>query len=200
MTERRRLEAKEESPFFPAGDERPPWLQQYIKNRHNYVYVLIFNSRDLERYDDGLDYLAALTESLFDSPLVTQVTLYDDNYGSGAAARERYATLAQYQGRIVRARESGKLDWMIYLRFTAVDYDAVRAEVQAHVDRCFADHALPDHIEKVNAIYHIENHVVVRHEEYEPIGAAAGIGTEGTPGTNKCANYGFSKPSRDPLR
>lgn len=198
MSQRRRFEARPETPFFPGPDERPLWLRHHIKNRHNYVNVMIFNCRDLARYDEGLDYLAGLTEALFDSPLVTQATFYDDNFGSADSAREMHAMLQAYQGRLVRARERGKLDWMIYLRFTAVDYRAVHDQLQAHIDATLARMPVPEGIEQVNSIYHIENHLMVRHEEYDALSIAGGMGIEGEPGTNKFASFGFSKPARDP--
>ena len=199
MSQRRKLEARPDTPFYPGADQRPLWLRHHIKNRHNYVNVSIFNCTDLERYDEGIEYLAELTEALFSSPIVSQASLYDDNLGSAEIAREIRAKLQAYLGRLERARERSKLDWMIYLRFTAVDYDAVQSELQAHMDATFEKLPVPDYIEKVNSIYHIENHVMVRHEEYDALSTAAGIGVEGEPGTNKIANVGFSKPSRDAL-
>jgi len=56
-----------------------------------------------------------------------------------------------------------------------------------------------DHIRKVNSIYHIESHVLVRHEDYDVLSTGAGVGVEREPGTNKFATFGFSKPSRDPF-
>ena len=56
-----------------------------------------------------------------------------------------------------------------------------------------------DHIKKVNSIYHIERHVLVRHEDYDVLSTGAGVGVEREPGTNKFATFGFSKPSRDPF-
>lgn len=197
MAQRRRLEAKPEKPFYPAPDDRPLWLRHHIRNRHNYVNVTIFNCRDLDRYDEGLEYLARLTEALFSSPLASQVTFYDDNFGSADSAREMHARLQAYQARLPRRRERGKLDWMIYLRFTAVDYEAVKAELQAHVDATFGSLPLPDCIDRVNSIFYIENHLMVRHEPYDALSLAAGMGIEGDPGTNKFATYGFSRPSRD---
>ncbi len=138
-----------------------------------------------------------MDSALFDCPVVSQATLYDDNFGSAESAREMHARLQAYQARLERARERGKLDWMIYLRFTAVDYDAVRSELQAHIDATLTRMPLPDYIERVNSIDHIENHVMVRHEEYDALSIAGGIGVEGEPGTNKFASFGFSKPSRD---
>ena len=70
MAQRRKLEAKPETPFFPSPDDRPLWLRHHIRNRHHYVNVAIFNCADLDRYDEGIEYLAALTEALFDSPVV----------------------------------------------------------------------------------------------------------------------------------
>ena len=197
MEKKRKLEAKPETPFYPQPDERPLWLRHHIKNRHNYVNVTILNCNDLDRYDEALDYLADLTEALFDSPVVSQATLYDDNFGSAESAKEMHAMLQAYQARLERARERGKLDWMIYLRFTAVDFDAVREELQAHIDATLNRMPLPDFIDKVNSIYHIENHLMVRHEEYDALSIAGGMGIEGEPGTNKFASFGFSKPSRD---
>lgn len=197
MSDIRKLEAKPDEPFFREKDDRPLWLRHRIKNRHNYLHVMIFNCTDLDRYDEGLHYLAELTEALFQSPCIAQASFYDEHFGSGDEARAIYAQLEQYRSAIARTRERGKLDWMIYLRFTAVDYDAVQPEVQAHIDRVFEQLPMPDCIEKVNALYYIENHVLVRHEDYEPLSVAAGIGVEGEPGTNKFANYGFSKPSRN---
>jgi hypothetical protein len=196
MAEQRPFQAKPESPYFPAPDNRPLWLQHRIKNRHHYVNVMIFNCRDLDKYDDGLAYLAGLTEALFHSPVVSQATLYDDNFGSEESAREMHARLKAYQARLERARERGKLDWMIYLRFSAVDYESVRRELQAHVEATFNDRPLPEYIDKVNSIFHIENHVMVRHEAYDALSIAGGMGVEGEPGTNKFASFGFSKPSR----
>jgi hypothetical protein len=199
MTEIRRLEAKPEVTFYAEPDERPLWLRHHIKNRHHYLNVVILNCKDLDRYDEGIQYLAELTEALFNSPVVSQATFYDDNYGSGEAAKEMYDKLEAYKSRIARTpRERSKLDWMIYLRFTAVDYEAVQQELQAHIDATFESMPIPDFIEKVNSILYIENHVMVRHEDYDVLSTAAGIGVEGDPGTNKCATYGFSKPSRDP--
>ena len=197
MTQRRKLEAKPEAVFYNKPDERPLWLKHYIKNRHNYLNVTIFNCTDLDRYDEAVQYLAELTEEFFNSAVVSQATYYDDNLGSGDGAREMHEKLKAYMGRLERGRERGKLDAMIYLRFTAVDYEAVQAELQAHIDATLENKPLPDFIEKVNSIYYIENHVMVRHEDYDVLSTAAGIGVEGEPGTNKFATYGFSKPSRD---
>jgi hypothetical protein len=199
MTQRRKLEARPHVPFYGTSDERPLWMRHYIKNRHHYLNVMIFNCSDLDRYDEGIQYLAELAEQLFDSPIVSQVTFYDDNLGSGESARERHAMLKAYMGRLARGRERGKLDWMIYLRFTAVDYEAVQAELRAHIDAILQKTPVPDYIEIVNSIYHIENHLMVRHEDYDVLSTAAGIGVEGQPGTNKFASFGFSKPSRDSL-
>lgn len=199
MPEIRKLQAKAQEPFFPSPDNRPLWLRHRIRNRHNYLHVMMFNCLDRDRYEEGIHYLASITEALFRSPIISQATLYDEHYGDGAHAREVYARLEQYRAVMPRSRERGKLDAMIYLRFTAVDYDAVVQEVQAHITEVFQQHPLPDCLERENAIFYIENHVVVRHEDYEPLSVAAGIGVEGEPGTNKFANYGFSRPSRDPF-
>lgn len=199
MTQRRKLEAKPDIPFYSKPDDRPLWLRHYIKNRHNYVNVTIFNCTDLDRYEEGIQYLAELTEELVNLHVVSQATLYDDNFGSSDSAKEMHARLKAYMARLARDRERGKLDWMIYLRFTAVDYEAVQLELQAHIDATFEKLPIPDYIEKVNSIYHIENHVMVRHEDYDVLSTAAGIGVEGEPGTNKFATFGFSKPSRDSL-
>ncbi len=58
MTQRNKLEAKPETPFYAKPDERPLWLRHHIKNRHNYLNVTIFNCLDLDRYDEGIEYLA----------------------------------------------------------------------------------------------------------------------------------------------
>jgi len=76
---------------------------------------------------------------------------------------------------------------------------AVQAELRAHIDAILEKTPVPDYIEIVNSIYHIENHLMVRHEDYDVLSTAAGIGVEGQPGTNKFASFGFSKPSRDSL-
>jgi hypothetical protein len=199
MTQIRKLEAKPENRSYRRPDDRPLWSRHYIKNRHNYLNVTIFNCRNLERYDEGIRYLAELTEELFACPIIAQATFYDDNFGSAEGAKELYAELEAYRARLARTRERGKLDWMIYLRFSAVDYEAVQKEVQTHIDATFEKMPVPDHVEKLNSIYHIENHVLVRHEDYDMLSTAAGIGVEGEPGTNKFANFGFSKPSRDPF-
>ena len=96
MTQRRKLEAEPDTPFYSEPDDRPLWLRHYIKNRHNYLNVSIFNCTDLDRYDEGIQYLAELTEELFDSPVVSQATFYDDNLGSGDSAREMHAKLKAY--------------------------------------------------------------------------------------------------------
>lgn len=199
MTQRRKLEVKSDVPFYRKPDDRPLWMRHYIKNRHNYLNVTVFKCKDLENYDEGIEYLVELTRELFDSPIVSQATLYDDNLGSGTAAKEMYARLEEYQSRIERVRERGKLDWMIYLRFTAVNYEEVWKKIAAHISAIFKKMPVPDYIEKVNSLFHIENHVMVRHEDYDVLSTAAGIGVEGEPGTNKFASFGFSKPSRDPI-
>jgi hypothetical protein len=197
MTQRRKLEIKPDVPFYAEPDDRPIWQKHYIKNRHNYANVLIFNCTDLDRYDEGIDYLAELTEELFSSPVVSQATFYDDNLGSGEGAKEMHEKLKAYQGRLQRGGERGKLDWMIYLRFSAVDYDAVQSELRAHIEAAFKKMPTPDYLEKVNSIYYIENHLMVRHEDYDSLSTAAGIGVEGEPGTNKFASFGFSKPAEN---
>jgi hypothetical protein len=195
--QRRELKAVPEREVTFVTDDRPIWLRHYIKNRHNYLYVMIFKSTDLESYDEAVDYLADLTARLSSSPLITQATLYDENFGAGSYAKKAYAQLEQYRARLARARERGKLDWMIYLRFTALDFEAVREQVDRHVASAMEAFPKPPHVEKVNAIYHIENHLVVRHEPYDALGVAKGIAAEGSPGANKFANYGFSKPARN---
>ncbi len=197
MTQRNKLEAKPETPFYAKPDERPLWLRHHIKNRHNYLNVTIFNCLDLDRYDEGIEYLAALTELLFNSPVVSQASFYDDNLGSGESAKEMHAKLKAYMERLERVGERGKLDWMVCLRFTAVEYDIVQAELQAHINTVLEQLPIPDYMEKVNSIYHIENHVMARHEDYDVLSTASAMGIEGEPGTNKFANFGFSKPSRD---
>ena len=95
--QRRELKAVPEREVTFSTDDRPIWLRHYIKNRHNYLYVMIFKSTDLESYDEAVDYLADLTARLSSSPLITQATLYDENFGAGSYAKKAYAQLEQYR-------------------------------------------------------------------------------------------------------
>ncbi|MFT3929379.1 MAG: hypothetical protein QM709_03675 [Spongiibacteraceae bacterium] len=197
MTQQRKHGIDLQGAINSTHTPRPAWLNHYIKNRHNYLNVLIFNCKDIHKYNDAIAHLTKLTEALFDSPIVSQTSLYDDNLGDVEHAKLLRARIQESQDYLGRGSQKSKFDWMIYVNFTAVDYQATQAMLVDHIEKTLSALPIPDYIEKINSIFHIENHVIIRHENYDPLSTAQGIGSQENNAAQKFTNYGFSKPARD---